>query len=62
MVIFRKEVEFNMDEYKRPYLALFNRLTDILEALEEKDYGKAEFMVRLAQQEAEERFISQDGQ
>ena len=62
MVIFRKEVEFNMDEYKSPYLALFNRLTDILEALEEKDYGKAEFMVRLAQQEAEERFISQDGQ
>ena len=62
MVIFRKEVEFNMDEYKRPYLALFNRLTDILEALEEKDYGKAEFMVRPAQQEAEERFISQDGQ
>ena len=51
-----------MDEYKRPYLALFNRLTDTLEALEEKDYGKAEFMVRLAQQEAEERFISQDGQ
>ena len=49
-----------MDEYKTPYLTLFNRLTDIVGALEAQDYGRARALARLAQQDAEEQFIAQD--
>lgn len=43
--------------YKKPYLAMFNGVTDALEALEARNYGLAGDIFRRAQQEAEERFL-----
>ncbi len=44
--------------YKKPYLTLFNALTDILEALEQCNYGQARQLLILAQQQAEENILS----
>ena len=49
-----------LDEYKKPYFTLFNQITDAIEAIESQNYGLAEEILRRAQQEAEEQFISQD--
>ena len=49
-----------MDEYKKPYLPLFNAVTDALNALEDRNYGLAADFLRSAQREAEERFIQQE--
>ena len=46
-----------MDEYKKPYLALFNALTDIAEEIEKQNYGLAKQMIADAQRRAEENFI-----
>ena len=46
-----------MDEYGVPYLILFNRVTDVLEALETSDMADIREMLIRAQQEAEEAFI-----
>ena len=46
------------DEYKKPYLTLFNGVTDALGALEAENYGEAKELLKLSQREAEEAFIS----
>ena len=46
--------------FKQMYFTLFNQITDAMEALASQNYGLAEEILRRAQQEAEERFISQD--
>ena len=46
--------------FKKMYFTLFNQITDAMEALESKNYGQAEEILRRAQQQAEEQFISQD--
>lgn len=46
-----------MDEYKKPYLILFNRITDALEKLTQLDYEGAKEILIQAQQEAEDAFI-----
>ena len=43
------------DEYKQAYLTLFNAVTDALAALEMRNYGVAEALLRQAQ--AEEDFL-----
>ena len=47
-----------MDEYKKPYLTLFNSVTDALEALERQNYGTAKEILIHGQQTAEEIFIN----
>ena len=53
-----------MDEYRVPYLILFNRVTDALDILEQSDTADVRQMLIRAQQEAEEAFIEveADGQ
>ena len=46
-----------MDEYKRPYLILFNSVTDALTALEHSDPGDAAEILIKAQQDAEDAYI-----
>ena len=48
-----------MDEYKKPYLCLWKGMSDALEALEGRNYGMAEEILRKAQQAAEEIWISE---
>ena len=48
-----------MDEYKKPYLTLFNSVTDALEALERQDYGTAKEIPIHSQQTAEVIFINE---
>lgn len=48
-----------MDEYKEPYLLLFNRITDALTELEKQNYGTARELLRQAQIDAEELYISE---
>ncbi len=48
-----------MSEYQKPYTTMFNAATDALEALEEMNVGQAREILRQAQQEAEELFISE---
>ena len=45
------------DEYKQPYLTLFNAVTDALQAIEGKNYGLAETLLRSGQVQAEDAFI-----
>ena len=49
-----------MDEYKRPYLALFNALSDIAAEIEKQNYGAAKELIEAAQRKAEELFIEED--
>lgn len=53
-----------MDEYRVPYLILFNCVTDALDILEQSDAADVRQMLIRAQQEAEEAFIEveADGQ
>ncbi len=46
-----------MDEYKAPYLKLFNGVTDALGALRRGEYTRAEELLMQAQRDAEEAFI-----
>ena len=43
-----------MDNYKKQYFYLFNKITDVLQALEERNYGQAEQLLKQAQISAEE--------
>lgn len=45
-------------DYKKPYLILFNGITDAIHAMEELDFGRAKRTLKYAQYEAEEAFIS----
>ena len=47
-----------MNEYKKPYYILFNACTDALAALEEQDFGRAGWLLRRAQADAEEAFLA----
>ena len=49
------------DEYKQAYLTLFNAVTDALEAIEAKNYGQAEELLRQGQVRAEEEFLQAGG-
>ena len=44
---------FNMDDFKKPYLILFNSLTDIAEEIEKQNYGRAKQLIEEVQQKAE---------
>ncbi|MEA4955937.1 MAG: hypothetical protein VB096_10590 [Pseudoflavonifractor sp.] len=49
-----------MDLYRKLYFTLFNSLTDALEALEIKNYGRAKEILQKAQQNAEEQYLEQE--
>ena len=44
--------------YKEMYLMLFNAITDALRALKAQNFGQAAEVLEVAQQKAEERYIS----
>lgn len=44
--------------YKKMYLKLFNAVTDALEAMEWRNYGQAEDLLKRGQQEAEELYLA----
>lgn len=44
--------------YKKMYLKLFNAVTDALEAMERRNYGQAEDLLKRGQQEAEELYLA----
>lgn len=48
-----------MDEYKELYLLLFNRITDALAELEKQNYGTARELLRQAQIDAEDLYLSE---
>lgn len=48
-----------MKVYEKMYYHLFNAITDALEALEGRNYGRAEELLKSAQQESEELFLEQ---
>ena len=48
-----------MPNYKTMYFHLFNRVTDALRALEQKNYSRALELLKLAQQEGEEAYITE---
>ena len=50
-----------MDEYKKPYCILFNSITDALENIEHQRFCDAQKVLKQAQVQAEEVFISTDG-
>ena len=51
-------MEYYFDaDYKQMYLNLFNAVSDAIEQIENKNYGFAEQMLKLAQEECEEIFI-----
>lgn len=45
-------------EYKEMYLMLFRAVTAAIEQLRARNYGRAEELLILAQQRAEEQYIS----
>ena len=47
-----------MPNYEKMYFMLFNAITDALQLLEEKDIGRAAFILAKAQYDAEEEYIS----
>lgn len=51
--------DHNMDEYKAPYLLLFNRVSDAVKQLDEQNYGAAKALLLDAQHEAEALFIEE---
>ena len=48
--------------YQKMYTTLFNAITDALYLMECKDYAAARLRLLFAQREAEEIYISEDGQ
>lgn len=48
-----------MKTYEKMYYHLFNAVTDALNALEQKNYGQAEEILKAAQQESEEIYLEQ---
>ena len=51
-----------MEEYKAPYLHLFNAVSDAIAALEMQNYGFAKELLIKGQQSAEEIFIEEGQQ
>jgi len=49
-----------MIDYQKLYTKLFNAATDALEALEQLNVGQAKNILRRAQQEAEEEYLSSE--
>jgi len=49
-----------MVNYQRLYTKLFNAATDALDALEQLNVGEAKDILRRAQQEAEEDYLSSE--
>ena len=49
-----------MESYKKMYLQLFNEVTNALQALEKQNYGNAKEILKNAQMQAEESYISSD--
>ena len=49
-----------MIDYQKLYTKLFNAITDALEALEQLNVGEAKDLLRRAQQEAEEDYLSSE--
>jgi len=47
-----------MDDFRKPYFILWNSFTDIINMLEQQNYGLAKELLIKAQQEAEETFIN----
>lgn len=47
-----------MVDYQKLYTKLFNAITDALDALEQLNVGQARDILRQAQQEAEEEYLS----
>ena len=46
-----------MDDYKQPYLYLFNQITDAIALIQQSNYGMARAVLIAAQQDAEETFL-----
>lgn len=46
-----------MENYKKMYFLLFNKVTDALAELEKCNYGKTTELLQTAQKEAEEMFL-----
>ena len=51
-----------MPEYEMMYFHLFNRVTDALREMEKQNYGNAAEILKEAQQEAEEVYVSTDSE
>lgn len=49
-----------MELYRKLYFTIFNGVTDALEALEVKNYGRAKEILQKAQQNAEEQYLEQE--
>ena len=47
-----------MQQFKQPYLLLFQSVTEALALLEQQNYGAAKQLLIAAQQQAEEAYIS----
>ncbi len=50
-----------MNQYKKPYLILFNAITDSLEKMNESDFCEAKRLLIQAQIDAEEEYVSFEG-
>ena len=50
-----------MEDYKKMYMLMFNRVTDALNALNNFNYGQAADILRTAQSDAEELYIDGSG-
>lgn len=48
-----------MKVYEKMYYHLFNAVTDALSALERRNYGQAEGILKTAQQKSEEIYLEQ---
>lgn len=46
-----------MEDYKKLYFTLFNRVSEAVEAIEEQNFGKAKELLEIGQLEAEEAYI-----
>lgn len=52
--------EGNMADYQKMYYELFNELTQVMESIDNMNYGQAKEIINYAQQRAEEIFISEE--
>ena len=50
----------NVDEYKESYLLLWHAVDDALKAMDDRNYGQAEELLKKGQQDAEEAYIGQE--
>ena len=50
----------NSHGYKKLYFALFNRISDAVTALDQKDYSLARAILCAAQQEGEELYLEEN--